>query len=220
MAAVNIYVVRLVDCDKANKAGVQGDADGVRSLLKTWFTQVCQKASTKDSTWNTDVQWLDSPPSTKPPNSDSGSPFVVNLMIYFVQSPRDSVIRLAPPNKGTFPDARVMSNKDYTGYTWTEPVKGGRTTTEVYVVRCQPTKDDKTSAPLQLARTAFHDGMHNQLALGEEMHKGSGFAASPADGDSPNGDNIAKMAAGITILRPQWVKGFEVWKKDNESPLK
>jgi hypothetical protein len=209
--------VRIVDCDKANKVGVQGDAADVRSLLTTWFTQVCQKASTKDETWNADVQWLDSPPGTKPPDSDSGSPFVVNLMIYFVQSPRDSVIRLSPRNNGKFPDERVLSNKDCTGYTWTEPVSGGRTTSEVYVVRCKPIKGDKTSAPLQLARTAFHESMHNQLALGEELHRGNGFAAAAADGNSPNGDNIAKMAAGIATLRPQWVEGFQAWKTDNEA---
>jgi hypothetical protein len=218
MADQHKYVVRLVDCDKANKTGVQGDADEVRGFLRDWFKRVCQKASTKASTWNEDVQWLDSPPSAKPPNSDSGAAFVINLMIYFVQSPQDSVIRLAKQNKGTVPQ-KVLSNKDYTGWTWTEPGKDGRTTTEVYVLRSQPTKDDKTAAALQLARTAFHESMHNQLGLGDEMHRGSGFEASPQVGNSPSADNIAKMAAGIATLRPQWVEGFQAWKDNNDGVL-
>ena len=50
-----------------------------------------------------------------------------------------------------------------------------------------------------------------------ELHRGNGFAASPANGDSPSGDNIAKMATGIATLRRQWVEGFQAWKTNNET---
>ena len=216
--ATNTYVVRLIDCDKAKNSGVNGDADDVRNLLKIWFTQVCQKASTSNATWNADVQWLDSPPSAKPSNNDFGSPFVVNLMIYFVTSPRDSVISLSPRNKGKFPDAKVLSDADYIGYTWSEPVSGAGTIitiSEVYVRRCRDANDSPT--PLQLARSGFHESMHNQLALGDELHKGSGFAGARIDGNSPSADNIAKMAAGLATLRPQWVEGFQAWKTNEET---
>ena len=99
-----------------------------------------------------------------------------------------------------------------------EPVSGTGTIitiSEVYVRRCPDANDSPT--PLQLARSGFHESMHNQLALGDELHKGSGFAGARMDGNSPSADNIAKMAAGLATLRPQWVEGFQAWKTNEET---
>jgi hypothetical protein len=70
MADTKTYVVRLIDCGKArgltapDAASVGADAESVSSKLKTWYSAVCQSASSANTTWNADVQWLDQPTST------------------------------------------------------------------------------------------------------------------------------------------------------------
>ena len=161
--AANTYVVRLVDIDKKTNYGVNGDADDVRKLLATWYTLVCQKASRGDAIWNADVQWLDNPPGVKPPDSNAGGPFVVNMMIYFVLTPRDSVISLHPSNNGRLPDAGAFSDKNDIGLTWFQGNGRGLTidVSEVYVTRCRTLQGSEPMS-LVLARTAFHESMHNQ----------------------------------------------------------
>jgi len=216
--AANTYVVRLVDIDKKTNYGVNGDAADVRSLLSTWYTLVCQKASSDSVTWNADVQWLDSPPASKPPGNDAGAPFVVNMMIYFVLTPRDSVISLHPSNNGKLPDPGAFSDKNEIGLTWFEGSNSGVTidVSEVYVSRCR-TLQGNEPMPLVLARTAFHESMHNQLAMGSALHQIGGFAAASPAGTSPTANNINRMATSIGTLRPQWVDGFQAWKSNSES---
>jgi hypothetical protein len=49
MTAVSTYSVRLVDCARTRQDKEQGGlgthASGVCTLLKKWYTSVCQKAS-------------------------------------------------------------------------------------------------------------------------------------------------------------------------------
>jgi hypothetical protein len=216
--AANTYVVRLVDIDKKTNYGVNGDANDVRNLLTTWYTLICQKASSDNATWTADVQWLDNPPATKPPDNNAGAPFVINMMIYFVLTPRDSVISLYPSNNGKLPDPGAFSDKNDIGLTWFQGNNSGVTIdiSEVYVTRCR-TLQGSESMPLVLARTAFHESMHNQLAVGNTMHPSGGFAGANPTGTSPTADNINRMAASIATLRPQWVDGFQAWKLNNES---
>ena len=216
--AANTYVVRLVDIDKKTNYGVNTDANDVRTLLTTWYTLVCQKASSGDAVWTADVQWLDNPPGAKPPGSDAGGAFVVNMMIYFVLTPRDSVISLHPSNNGRLPDASAFSDKNDIGLTWFQSSNSGVTVdvSEVYVTRCR-TLQGSEPMPLVLARTAFHESMHNQLALGSALHRSGGFAAADPSGTSPTAANISQMAASIATLRPQWVDGFQAWKTNNET---
>src|SRR5262245_40135024 len=101
MADTKTFVVRLIDCGKARgkaaaDAGTVGaDAEDVGSRLKTWFSAVCHKASSSSTTWTADVQWLDQPTST-PAGQDAGGLHTINLIVFFVPYPRDSVILLNP----------------------------------------------------------------------------------------------------------------------------
>ena len=211
--AVNTYVVRLVDIDRKTNYGVNADAGEVLKLLSTWYTLVCQRASSGDVTWNADVQWLDNPPGAKPPDDNAGGPFVVNMMIYFVLSPRDSVISPHPSNHGNLPDSVAFSDKNDVGLTWFQTRNNAVTidVSEVYVSRCRSLQGNE-SMSLVLARTAFHESMHNQLVMGGALHQFGAFAAADPTGTSPTANNINKMAASIATLRPQWVDGFQAWK--------
>ncbi len=215
--AVHTYVVRLVDVEKSTNYGVSGDAKKVGCLLSTWYTAVCHKASGGDATWNADVQWMDDPPRDKPPNDNAGAPFVINMMIYFLLTPRTSVIKLHPSNNNRLPDPGVWSDTNDIGLTWFLTMNGAVTidVSEVYVSRCRELTKGDDSLPLLLARTAFHESMHNQLALDNRLHRFSGFAAADATGTSPTADNIDKMAASIATLRKQWVDGFQAWRTDS-----
>jgi hypothetical protein len=204
------YVVRLVDCDKANKNGVGDLAKDIQAKLSTWYTQVCQKASAATDTWGADVQWLDKPPGAAPPGQDAGNPLVINMLVYFVTSPRDSVIRLF--SKGG-DDAVNAIPDDRIGLTFVPGagVASPRTTSEVYILRTTAMTNG-ASNQLALARCAIHESMHNQLNLRDSLHTGrTKFAAEIPDGDSPDGTELTLMAKSIGTLRPQWVEGFQAW---------
>lgn len=219
--AVHTYVVRLVDIDKKTNYGVNSDANEVCRCLKTWYTSVCQKASSGSDTWNADVQWLDSPPAARPKDSNAGAAFSVNMMIYFVLSPQQSVIAMHPANNGKLPDASVFSDHNDVGLTWFRTAPNGAVTvdiSEVYVSRCRTLQGNERLA-LVLARTAFHESMHNQLALGDALHQGNGHGFADADptGTLPTAGNIDTMAAKIATLRPQWEEGFQTYKTNTET---
>jgi hypothetical protein len=212
--AGNTYVVRLIDCDKDTKSGVGGDADAVRTLLTTWYAAVCQQASS----WSADVKWLDNPP-VQLPGQDPGSPFVVNMILFFVLTPMDSVIKLYPAVPKNFL-AEALKDPTTVGQTINQNVTGGqpiRGISEVYVTRCR-LNADQDPLPLKLARTGFHESMHNQLNLGDALHKGrTGFAASVPTGDSPNAVDLKLMADRLGTLIPQWLDGFQAWKSNSTS---
>jgi hypothetical protein len=142
------------------------------------------------------------------------------MMIYFVLSPQQSVIAMHPANKGKLPDASVFSDHNDVGLTWFRTAPNGTVEvdiSEVYVSRCRTLQGNERLA-LVLARTAFHESMHNQLALGDALHQGStGFAAADPTGTSPTADDIAKMAAKIATLQPQWKEGFQTYKTNTET---
>jgi hypothetical protein len=90
---------------------------------------------------------------------------------------------------------------------------------EIYVANCQSTEGAE-AIQRNLAATAFHESMHNQLAMGNEMHAGgTGFRAAVPTGDSPDANNLRDMAAKIGTLIPQWLDGFQAWVSWATSPL-
>jgi hypothetical protein len=181
-----------------------------------WYTQVCQKASSATDTWGADVQWLDKPPGAAPPGQDTGDPLVINMLVYFVTSPRDSVIRLFS-NAGSAAVNAIPAS--YIGLTFVPGagVASPRTTSEVYILRTTAATNG-ASNQLALARCAFHESMHNQLNLANALHSGrTKFAAAAPSGDSPDGTELTLMANSIGTLRPQWIDGFQAWKSDSES---
>jgi hypothetical protein len=225
MADTKSYVVRLIDCGKAREqtapdaASVGTDAASVCSQLKTWYGLVCQKASSANTTWSADVQWLDQPTST-PAGGDAGDSHAINLIIFFVPYPRDSVILLHPNYSSGF-TLDAVTDTSRMGTTVTDGTTRGsaRTPTlgisEVYVHRLQD-PHNTAALSLNLARAAFHESMHNQLGMGDEMHSGDGFAKALPAGNSPSATNISAMAGRLTTLTPQWQDGFREWLKWNK----
>jgi hypothetical protein len=212
---LNTYVVRLIDCQKGG-GGVGDNAADVLAKLKTWYTSVCLKASSKNSTWTADVQWLDQPPRNQP-GQDAGSPATVNMILFFVPSPRSSVIPLHPKFKKV--DLKYeVEHKDVWGKTEQGLPRSSLNlaVSEIYVTRCRVGGDAETTQ--NLAITAFHESMHNQLYLGDEMHNRTGFAASPETGDLPNEANLKDMAGNIGTLIGQWLDGFQAWRSNQDNP--
>jgi hypothetical protein len=222
--ATNSFVVRLIDV-AGGTSGVSGHAAAIGSSLTTWFQTVCQRATAGSTVWTADVQWLAQPPSN-PPSQDAGSPMTINLIVFFVPGPAQGVIRLHPQ----FRTATVPAETDQTiwGNTvsqWTPrgAQPGHRTPTlgisEVYISRCRETSDVATR--LNLARTGFHECMHNQLIRpGDDLHRGNaGFAADTPTGSTPAAQNVQMMATAIGTLVPQWLDGFQAWRSNSMDPL-
>ena len=214
MADPRTYVVRLVDCAKARGGGVGDHAAGVLTLLKTWYGAVCQRATSAGTVWTADIGWLEQPTQT-PQGSDAGAPFTINMLLFFVPIPRDSVILLHPSYASGF---ELPSVRDHSvgGLTVTEgTIQGGQQTptlaiSEIYIERSRGT--DQALAPLRLAKLAFHESMHNQLNKGAAaLHSGEGFAKPEVLGDAPSAANILAMAQRIGVLMPQWVGGMDAW---------
>jgi hypothetical protein len=217
------YVVRLIDCASKSRggagtasSGVGTDAAEVCSLIATWYRLITQKAG---SGWTADVKWLTDPPNPLP-GQDAGDPLTINMLIYFVLSPRDSVIKLHPrfSRSQLIP---VENDPTTVGYTQTLTMSGSTvpavSISEVYVTRCRNLPGSE-ALTLKLARTGFHESMHNQLAKGGEMHRlSAGFGAAIASGTSPNGTDIQLMADKIGNFVPQWLDGFQAWITNDNS---
>ena len=213
------YVVRLIDCASnstmggagTKNSGVAKDANDVATLLTTWYQLVCKKAG---DAWAADVKWITEPPITLP--GQAGDPLTINMIIFFVLSPRDSVIKLHPrATKGML--TPVENDPTTVGFTSIFSAGGKPTVgiSEVYVTRCRNLPGSEALS-LKLARTGFHESMHNQLNKGNEMHRlSAGFGAESATGSSPNGPDIQLMADRIPILIPQWLDGFQAWVKND-----
>ena len=229
MADTKTYTVRLIDCGKArdgtaaaDAASVGADAQSVSSHLNTWYSAVCHKAST---TWNADVQWLSQPTST-PSGGDAGGMHVINMIVFFVPYPRDSVILLHSDFSSGF-TLTAMTDPTQMGTTVTKGAtqQGGvRTPTlgisEVYIHRLQD-PHSSSATQLNLARAAFHESMHNQLGKGDELHSGAdGFAKKVPSGNAPSAANTNAMADKIGTLTPQWQDGFREWLNWNKDRLK
>lgn len=220
----NTYVVRLIDCAGGSN-GVGSHAATVASNLSTWYTAVCQSASSGGTTWSADVQWLSAPPSSTQ-GSDAGSPLTINMIIFFVPGPTQGVIRLHPDFRSVdLPAVRDSGVWGTTVVKWTPRGAhvGHRTGTlgisEVYIPRCRGDSDADTR--LNLARIGFHESMHNQLVRpDDDLHRGnSGFAADTPTGNSPSAANLQLMAGAIGSLVPQWLDGFQAWRTNAADPL-
>jgi hypothetical protein len=215
--ASKTYVVRLIDCTtpidavsgSIGKSSLGSTADDVRASLMTWYTSVCQKASSQDSAWAADVQWLANPASGSP-GQDAGDSLTINMFLFFVPTPRESVVKL---HRGTPSIAPIEKDATVMGFTGlvNSPRLG---ISEVYVTRCSNFKNDDSLA-LKVARTGFHESMHNQLFMGDDMHTlSTGFGAAASTGSSPNTKDIELMAGKIGTLTAQWTGGFQAWRSN------
>lgn len=218
----NTYTVRLIDC--ATSGGVGSHATDVGTFLTNWYRSVCQQATSGSNVWTADVQWQAQPGGSSG-GQDAGNPLVVNMIIFFVPSPRESVIKLHQQYRNTTVDAD--SDTAVWGTTvsrWAPPAPAGQRTptlgiSEVYVARCRGSDDATTR--LNLARIGFHESMHNQLVRpGNDLHHGNGgFAADVPVGTQPSAQNLQMMARGLSVLVPQWPDGFQAWRNQANDPL-
>src|SRR5215469_10756049 len=138
--ANNTYTVRLIDC--ATSGGVGSNTSAVGASLTGWYRSVCQTASSGSNTWTADVQWQTQPGGNSS-GQDAGNPLTINMIIYFVPTPGDSVIKLHPLYRRT-----TLAAESDTGVWGTTVIRwtpagagiGHRTPTlgisEVYVARC------------------------------------------------------------------------------------
>ena len=221
--ATGTYVVRLIDC--AETGGVGADRAAVGQLLATWYRSVCATASSAAMTWSADVQWLTAPQPASP-SQDAGSPQTINMLIFYVPTPQEGVIRLHPNWRGQAQEADGdTAIWGTTVLRWTPPgaAAGHRTGTlgiaEVYTRRCRTTQT--AASVLNLARTGFHETMHNQTVRnGSELHSGrAGFAADIPAGDAPTGSDLQLMSGALRALVPQWLDGFQAWRTNAADPF-
>lgn len=83
----------------------------------------------------------------------------------------------------------------------------------------------KTLDPEILAALAFHEGMHNRLALGNGMHSRNGMAqAVLGPGASVSEENAVQMAAAFRTPVTQWPEGVAILlnrrqRRDSGDPL-
>ena len=152
-------------------SGLSSEAKAaVQTTLSGWFSQIVPSGTTAIVSWTSSV-----------PASIQSS----ELLVYFVRSSMDSVVRGMPGGPG------MAGNGD--GLTaWTSSL----TASEVYV----------SSSRSYLAEMAFHELMHNKLHLGDAaLHARNGLARSPVTaGASPSTQNRSQMRAALNNSQPQW----------------
>jgi hypothetical protein len=220
--ANNTYTVRLIDC--ATSGGVGSNTATVGASLTNWYRSVCQQATSGGNVWTADVQWQTQPGGNSA--GDAGNPLTINMLIFFVPSPRESVIKLHQQFRNLTLAAAsdtAIWGTTVNGWTPQGAAVGRRTPTlgisEVYIARCRASDDATTQ--LNLARMGFHESMHNQLIRpGDDLHRGQGgFAADTPTGNAPSAQNLQMMAAGLSVLVPQWTDGFQAWRNQLNDPL-
>jgi hypothetical protein len=149
---------------------------------------------------------------------------VINMIVFFVPYPRDSVILLHPDYSSGF-TLDAVTDLTRRGTTVTQGATQGsvRTPTlgisEVYIHRLQD-PHSSSSTQLNLASAAFHESMHNQLGMDDGLHSGDGFARSVPSGNTPSAASVSAMASKIGTRTPQWQDGFAVWLKWNKDRQK
>jgi hypothetical protein len=125
------------------------------------------------------------------------TPTAHDLIIYFVPSEISIVSQFAGRPRNPITD-------DGDGFTAIKTSTSGGVTTasaasEVYL---------NTTNAKQLAALAFHEAMHNRLALGDRLHARDGMAQATVTPDtSVTPANASQMAAGFARSVKQWPDG-------------
>jgi hypothetical protein len=144
--------------------------NAVRTTLQGWFGRIVPDGTTAVVSWTSSV-----------PASIGDT----ELLVYFVRSSVDSVVRALPGGPGT-----SGSGDGFTAW------GGELTASEVY----------SNSSRGYLAEMAFHELMHNKLHLGDAaLHSRGGLARIPViAGTSPSTENITQMRGALSNSQRQW----------------
>ena len=163
----------------------EADRTAILNQLTTWIL-AADSSRPQDKRSGANVAWATS----------VASDTATRLVIYFVADYQHSVVRFkrgfaTPPQDW----GRIQ------GLT-----SGGQTTaSEVY--------KDKCADANCLATFAFHEAMHNQLHMGDEMHwnldVGLGIALDNIGPQTaPNELNFKAFGAAMENVHPQWIDGY------------
>lgn len=168
MPAYNIY---LGDVNSGLSSGVKA---AVQTTLSGWFSQIVPSGTTAV------VSWTSSAPASIQ-NSE--------LLVYFVRSSMESVVRGLPGGPGSSGSGDGLT-------AWA----GSLTASEVYV----------SSSRSYLAEMAFHELMHNKLHLGDAaLHARNGLARVPViAGTRPSAQNKSQMRAALNNSQSQWTSAW------------
>lgn len=213
-----VYVVRLVDCQGGAQGIAAEDRTAVQTLIRPWFEAVCTQAGSGHDRWTLDLSWQPAPAGATA-GADAGSPATVNMLLFYVPSTHHSVIRLHRSwASDTLAPETDTGLQGYTVITYTPPGaapghrRGVLAISEIYTNRCRRSRAEETRT--ELARTGFHEAMHNQLLLaGNELHQHGGMAAATATAISPSPHDRSMMAGAIGRLVPQWTEGYANWRR-------
>ncbi len=144
--------------------------NAVQTALSGWFSQIVPSGTTAV------VSWTSSAPASIQNHE---------MLVYFVPSSLESVVRGMPGGPGTAGSGDGLT-------AWTSSL----TASEVYV----------NSSRGYLAEMAFHELMHNKLHLGDAaLHARNGLARIPVTaGTSPSAQNKSQMRTALSNNQPQW----------------
>ena len=176
------YTVRLIDCTDSISSD---DQTAISGQLNTWIAAADSTRPT-DKRLGANVGWVTS----------LDSPKTARLVIYFVTDRGSSVLKFMR----NFKDPQNWDRLSGLTFSDSHPyvIKGGMkhytrdelTACEVYTAKSNDAK--------AMATFAFHEAMHNQLHMGDEMHGdqkiGGGIAADTVKpGTTPTTENLTAL---------------------------
>ncbi len=167
-----VYNVFLGDVNSGLDQDIQ---NSIQQKLQTWFTQI-----TQGTDYQATVRWVTSAPNVQP----------YELLVYFVQSVLDSVVRDMPGSSSV-----VYTSEG--GITVMTPAFNA---SEVHI---------NLSSSI-LPEIAFHELMHNKLNVNDAvLHSNNGLASVPiSPGTTPSPQNKTLMRNALSRTRTQWTGGW------------
>lgn len=195
------YIVSLLDCTSALEPSRKND---IASLLSIWFTGADSERA-PGQRLSPSVTWT------------AGATVSPRILIYFVTDYTNSMLQYMKAFKAP---ADWQSNNGLTFFNFTTYKKGvvvdHVSASEVYI-------NSRTDAKM-LAMNAFHESMHNQLHMGDQMHSdpkvGGGIAISPQPlFVTPNRANFAAFAAAMDKTYKQWDAGKRCAPPKGDFPI-
>jgi hypothetical protein len=204
------YTVRLIDCTDSISSDDQAAISG---QLNTWIAAADSTRPT-DKRLGVNASWVTS----------LDSPKAARLVIYFVTDRGSSVLKFMRNFKNPQNWDRLS------GLTFSDShpfgIHGGvRHFTRDELSACE-VYTAKSGDAKAMTTYAFHEAMHNQLHMGDEMHGdqkvGGGIAADTVKpGTTPTSENLTALGSAMDTVRPQWVEGYaRAHPKNATTPLR
>jgi hypothetical protein len=161
------------------------DTRGIAQKLEGLFRRVIRHGGTGFS--DAHVEWQTNCPSLQP----------WELVIYFVPNQFEDIVSRV--------GGQFRFDPTLAGFTLIGNAPGQRHASEVF--------RDSGNAVF-LAKTAFHESMHNKLRLSDpQLHSHNGLAMASINDATPlTQSNINMMAPALRVHQPQWCLGQRDWR--------